>query len=257
MLSNTFGSLSYMLLTSVTGYVHKSAYSVKLLMFLFLLLSISISAKEMVTLGTLVFPPHSRIDAQTNKCVGSFVTITRKILADYDIDVDVVCAPPIRIYRMLESADIDFTINIKSTKALPHDVVFVDTPFSILKLDLYQHKNALSTKSVAAIRGFSYHGFRDKLMLEGYEFFDLPTSISAIQLFLKKRSSHLITYRSPAEFYIKNKNLDIKGSVSILPLVDVPTYFAISGNSPHLEKLKVAFNGYAAKNQISFFGQME
>ncbi|MFT6990583.1 MAG: hypothetical protein ACJASL_002561, partial [Paraglaciecola sp.] len=52
-------------------------------------------------------------------------------------------------------------------------------------------------KTVAAIRGFSYHGFRTKLTTQGYDFFDLPTSISAIQLFLKKRSSHLISYRSP------------------------------------------------------------
>jgi hypothetical protein len=49
-----------------------------------------------------------------------------------------------------------------------------------LKLDLYTHKNAQAVKSVAAIRGFDYHGFRTKLTTQGFEIFDLPTSISAI-----------------------------------------------------------------------------
>ena len=191
---------------------------------LLLLLSMSISARESVTLGTLVFPPHARIDELTNKCVGGFVTITKKILADYNLDVDVVCAPPIRIYRLLASADVDFTINIKSTKALPLDIVFVETPFSMLNLEFYTHKNTQAIKTVAAIRGFGYHGFRTKLIEEGYEFFDLPTSTAAIQLFLKKRSSHLISYRSPVESYITDKKLKIKGEMSTLPLIDVPTY---------------------------------
>jgi polar amino acid transport system substrate-binding protein len=206
-------------------------------------------------MGILVFPPHSRIDEISGECVGRFIARTKKILAEYAIGVDVICAPPIRIYRMLENADLDFTINIKSTKALPNDIVFVDTPFSTLQLDLYTHKNVQSMKSVAAIRGFSYHGFRTKLMREGYEFFDLPTSISAIQLFLKKRTNHLISYRAPVDYYIEEKKLKIKDGVDVLPLIEVPTYYAISGQSPHIGKLKAAFNDYASKHHLRFFDQ--
>jgi polar amino acid transport system substrate-binding protein len=236
--------------------MHRGAYGVKKLIFLFLFLCTPISAKESVTLGILVFPPHSRIDELTNECVGAFITITEKILAEYAINVDAVCAPPIRIYRMLENADVDFTINIKSTTALPKDIVFVDIPFSTLNLDLYSHKNAQSIKSVAAIRGFSYDGFRTKLLAQGYEFFDLPTSISAIQLFLKKRTNHLISYRAPVDYYIQEKKLNIKDSISILPLIDVPTYYGISSKSPHLEKLKAALDDYATKYQLTFFDQV-
>ena len=215
-----------------------------------------ICARKNVTLGTLVFPPYSKLDPATNQCVGRFISITKKILAEYDINVDVVCAPPIRIYRFLKNADVDFTINIKSTQALPKDIVFVDTPFNNLSLDLYYHKDTQSIKSVAAIRGFSYHGFRTKLTAQGYEFFDLPTSISAIQLFLKKRSSHLISYRSPMKYYIEEKKLNINKDVSVLPLTDVPTYYAISGDSPHLNKLKSAFDDYASKHQLTFFDEL-
>lgn len=227
----------------------------KQIAFLFLLLSTQLGARESVTLGILSFPPYARIDELTNQCVGIFITNTKAILAAYDIDLDVVCAPPIRIYRMLKNAEVDFTINVKSTKALPQDIVFVDIPYSTLHLDFYAHNDIQMQKSVAAIRGFSYHGFRTRLVSEGYDFIDLPTSISAIQLFLKKRSSHLITYRAPAEYYIREKNVDISDKVTIVPLVNVPTYYAISGQSPHLEKLKSTFNDYASKRQLSYFNQ--
>jgi polar amino acid transport system substrate-binding protein len=229
---------------------------VKILIYLFLVLSTPISARQNVTLGILVFPPHSKLDEVTNECVGRFVTITKKILAEYAINIDVVCAPPIRIYRLLENADVDFTINVKSTKALPKNIVFVDTPFDTLRLDLYTHKNTQFNKSVAAIRGFSYHGFRTSLTEQGYEFFDLPNSISAIQLFLKKRTRHLISYRSPVEYYIEEKKLNIKDDVSVSHLVDVPTYYAISGQSPHLKKLQAAFDDYASKHQVRFFEEL-
>jgi len=238
------------------GYVYRSVYSLKVLIFLLLVLSAPISSKDKVTLGILVFPPHSRIDELTNKCVGGFITITEKVLAEYNIKVDVICAPPIRIYRMLENADLDFTINIKSTQALPKDIVFIDTAFSTLKLDLYSHKNLHSMKSVAAIRGFSYHGFRTKLMKEGYDFFDLPTSISAIQLFLKKRTNYLISYRAPVDYYNEEKKLNIKDGISVLPLIEIPTYYAISGQSPHLEKLKAAFDDYTFRHKLTFFDQV-
>jgi len=224
-------------------------------MFLFIVLSTSISARENVTLGIPVFPPHSLIDELTNECVGGFVTATKKILAEHAINVDVVCAPPIRIYRLLKNAEVDFIINIKSTKALPKDIIFVETPFNTLYLALYTHKNSIEIKNVAAIRGFGYHGFRDKLMGDGYDFFDLPTSTSAIQLFLKKRSSHLISYRSPVEYHIKENNLDIEYGVSVLPLLDVRTYYAISAKSAHLGKLQTALEDYASKHQLTFFDQ--
>jgi polar amino acid transport system substrate-binding protein len=88
------------------------------------------------------------------------------------------------------------------------DIVLVDTPFSTfstLSRYLYSHKSTASTRSVEAIRGFSYHVFREELTAQGYEFFDLPTSISAIQFFLKKRTKYLISYRPPVDYFIDGK----------------------------------------------------
>jgi hypothetical protein len=75
----------------------------------------------------------------------------------------------------------------------------------------------------------------------------LPINISAIQLFLKKRTSHFISYRSPVDYYIQEK-LNLKDNVIIESLEDMPTYYVISGQSPHLEKRQAAFNDYASKN---------
>jgi polar amino acid transport system substrate-binding protein len=155
-----------------------------------------------------VFPPDSRLDEVTQKCIGAFIDVTEKIMAEYTIKLDVICAPPIRIYKLLENADIDFTINIESTEALPDDHVFVETPYQTLYLDLYTHNKLTSIKEVAAIRGFGYHGYRNKMLANGYTFFDLPTSISAIQVFLKKRSRHLISYRAPVDYYINEKKTE-------------------------------------------------
>ncbi|MFQ3189125.1 MAG: phage terminase large subunit [Paraglaciecola sp.] len=98
------------------------------------------------------------------------------------------------------------------------------TPFNTLKLDFYTHKNTEFNKSVAAIRGFSYHGFKASLTEQGYAFFNLPNSISALQLFLKKRTRHLISYRSPVEYYMDEKKLNIKDDVTVAHLLDVHTY---------------------------------
>jgi polar amino acid transport system substrate-binding protein len=110
---------------------------------------------------------------------------------------------------------------------LPKDIVFIGTPFNTLTLDFYSHKNTQSIKIIAAIRGFSYHGFRTKLTALGYEFFDLPNSISAIQLFLIKRSGHLISYRAPVQYLIEKNKLSMKDDVPVLPLANINIYYAM------------------------------
>jgi hypothetical protein len=122
-----------------------------------------------------------------------------------------------------------------------------------LTLDFYSHKNTQSIKIIAAIRGFSYHGFRTKLTALGYEFFDLPNSISAIQLFLIKRSGHLISYRAPVQYLIEKNKLSMKDDLPVLPLANINIYYAISGQSPHIKKLKAVLDDYVSKHKLTFF----
>jgi len=45
--------------------------------------------------------------------------------------------------------------------------------------------------------------------------------------------------------------------MSVLPLVNVDSYYGISAKSPHLGKIKFALDDYAAKHQLQFFEQVK
>ena len=45
--------------------------------------------------------------------------------------------------------------------------------------------------------------------------------------------------------------------MSVLPLVNVNSYYGISAKSPHLGKIKFALDDYAAKHQLQFFEQVK
>jgi hypothetical protein len=231
-------------------YVKLKTLSVFLLLF-----SCALNAENKITLGVVLFPPDSVLDISTKECVGDFIEITRQVLLEYSINIDTVCAPPIRIYRFLKNGDVDFTINIKSTKAMPKNMVFTEIPFHTLNLNLYAHQSAKEQKNVAVIRGFGYHGYRDKLVGEGFKVIELPTSVASLEVFLKKRSSHLLAYQSPVNYYLHMNKVDLGEYITVTPLLDIPTYYAISGSSPHLEKLLGAFNHYATKHRLENFQQ--
>ena len=225
--------------------------------FLLLLLffSSALLGSERATLGVILFPPNVLIDEVTGECRGHGIQTTREILAEYSIEIDVICAPPVRIYRLLENAEIDFTINIKSTKGLPEDVTFIDKPYRILQLKLYSHLDRKNGKDVAAVRGFDYQGFRNKLIQQEYRFFDLPNSISSIQVFLKKRIPHLISYGGPYGYYIRDKKLKVSDAITSTHLYSVPTHYTITNKSPHLKALIAAFDLYADTYQVEYFKQ--
>jgi polar amino acid transport system substrate-binding protein len=225
-----------------------------ILLFLsFLLFHAATTASNKPVFGVLLFPPSVFIDEETGICMGEVISLTRKILDEQSIPIDIICAPPSRLYRMLENEQIDFTMNIKSTKSLPDDIVFIETPYSTLQLNQYSHINREAEKYVAATRGFDYQGYRDVLTEKKYNFIDLPNSISAIQVFLKKRSAHLLSFKRPFDFYIKDKQLKISDTIITTTLFAVPTFYGINNASPHLDKLSMAFNHYADKHDVKYF----
>ena len=65
-----------------------------------------------ITLALLEFPPHSYTRAGSMECIGYAVEATRFIFAKHGFSLTAICAPAIRVYRMLETGEIDLTINI-------------------------------------------------------------------------------------------------------------------------------------------------
>jgi polar amino acid transport system substrate-binding protein len=213
----------------------------------------SVQASTELTMGVVWFPPDVILDEKTKECVGRNITITRAILLKYDIKINVICASPLRIYRMIESEEIDFTINIKSTEALTKYVEFSDIPFRKIILNLYTHNEPNQNKTISMVRGFDYQGYRQRYSDEGFDFIDLPNTISAIRVFMKGRSHYMLSYESPVEHYLATNNITMKNTVSITPLLEIDSYYGVAKHSPHRHELMQAFSDYAVKHHAQYF----
>lgn len=204
-------------------------------------------------MGVLLFPPYAMLDEETSECIGQVIAITNKVLAEYGLNADAACSNPSHIYQLMADGDIDFTINIKQTSSLAKSTIFIDTPFRQLQLNMYSHNEWAHRKDIAGIRGFTYQGQRANLTTNGYTFYDMPTSISAIQLFLKKQSAHLLSYASSIDYLVAEKQLDIDNTVQVNPILAVNSHYAISATSKHRFALQHAFNDYAKKHKVTYF----
>ncbi|MBT0586730.1 substrate-binding periplasmic protein [Alteromonas oceanisediminis] len=209
-----------------------------------------------LTLGVLEFPPFSYTDEATGDCTGSAIELTREILASYSLSVEAICAPALRVYSMLESSEIDFTINIKSTPYIQNKVRFSQIPFGLLHIMLVSHERRGFENMVSAIRGFGYHGVRQKMLERGFVFQDTPGSIDAIKMFLRGRTRHLLTYEGPFNYHLARQTDADMRNFTIDPLLTVPTYFAVSQRSPYSDQLIHVFDTHAKLNNLSRFEEL-
>ncbi|WP_027672215.1 substrate-binding periplasmic protein [Rheinheimera baltica] len=205
--------------------------------------------------GVHNFPPYFVLNSPDD-CSGEAVELTRRILESETVKVTAVCATPARLYKMLELGEVDATINIKHTKALPQNVSFVAPPYAQLSLVLLTHGAAVAREkrlTVAAIRGFDYHGQRQLLEEKGYSFIDLPDSISAVELFVKGRSSALLTYEAPFNYYLKQHGKPFATHYQRFALDAIDTYYVVSNLSPHKDYISNTLQRYALSKQLSYF----
>lgn len=204
-----------------------------------------VKSKESIVVGLIVFPPLVQQDFE-GRCFGSTVERIYEIFLDSPFSVDLYCATPARVYRDLSNGKLDLTVNVKSTESLVDMVYFSKSPVNMLEVILYSNKNS-GISSVSAIRQFSYHGIRDKLLLEGYSIYDQPNSKEAITLFLRGGTNALISYRLPFEFYLnellKSGAYTRDGStLEVKSLLKVPTYFVVNKTSQHSQSLLAILN---------------
>jgi len=211
-----------------------------------------------IRMGLHNFPPYA-VMTDNGVCGGDAVDLTRKILETSDIKVVAVCASPARLYKMLGTGEIDLTINIKQTKALPANISFIEPPYTQLSLVLLSNVtptgalNSEEQPTIAAIRGFDYSGQRQQLSVRGYQFVDLPDSIDAIEMFIKGRSNALLTYEAPFNFFMKQGDFPKATIYHRQQLDRINTYFAISDQSLHKTYIHHAMSAYAASEQLRYF----
>ena len=221
----------------------------------FLLVIFGTAVGGEIRLGVHNFPPYITTDANGH-CIGEAIEITRNILQNDKIKVSTVCASAARLYKMLQNGEVDLTINIKHTKALPRNVSFVEPPYAQLTLILVTHGAAVAReehKTIAAIRGFDYHGQRPLLSEQGYRFIDLPDSLSAVELFVKRRTSALLTYEGPFIHYLQQNELPFAKHYQKQVLGTIDTHYVISAMSPHQDYIEKSLNHYATTNKLKYF----
>ena len=226
-----------------------------ILLILFAVSALAQAAGNEIRLGVHNFPPYF-VTSGSGHCGGEAVELTRSILQTEAITVRTVRATPARLYKMLQSGEVDLTINIKQTQALPADVSFVAPPYVQLSLVLLTHGAAVAREkqpTIAAIRGFDYHGQRQLLSESGYSFIDLPDSISAVEMFVKGRSSALLTYEAPFNYYLQQQALPFASHYQRRLLDTIDAYYVVSGRSEHLTYISTTLNRYANTEQLSYF----
>lgn len=222
-----------------------------------LLFCTSASIADEIRLGVHNFPPYFVMTDHDN-CAGEAVELTRSILQSADITVTAVCATPARLYKLLQSGEVDLTINIKHTQALPDNVSFIAPPYVQLSLILLTHGAAVAREkqpTIAAIRGFDYHGQRQVLTGKGYSFIDLPDSISAVEMFIKGRSSALLTYEAPFNYYLQQHNLPFEKHYQCQVLEDIDAFYVVSEQSAHKAYIDNKLTQHALDEQLSYFSR--
>jgi polar amino acid transport system substrate-binding protein len=216
-----------------------SGYLVFFTVIFTILLPLPIFAHEdvkTVTLGIVVFPPLVIKDSETGRCYGEVVEMSSKLLKQFGYNMNIECIPPIRLFERVKQGEIDLTVNVKGTAALDDHATFVHKPVTNLKLMRITNNERLNEKSIAGIRGYDYVGERTRLVDEGYEFVDMPSSVDSIKLFLFDRTASLITYERPFHYFLGEREFN-EETTSITLKRNIPTFFAVSSKSKYKEDL--------------------
>jgi len=198
-----------------------------------------------IRVGLIIFPPiiEKQIDDQ---CHGPALTDIRRLFAAQDLKVNFLCASPSRIYRLFNENKIDLTINVKSTSSLANNVLYSERPYIQLSVSLYTRQDA-SNKDISSVNKFEYHGMRDKLSREGYEFKDQGNPEESFAVFLRGGTDYLISYKRPFNAYLQT--ISQVQTISVLDtnfteevLTTAPSFFIVNGNSKNAELILEVVN---------------
>jgi polar amino acid transport system substrate-binding protein len=216
-------------------------------------LSVGSSGKQNIIFGMGVFSPGYIIDPETGRCTGRLIDTLNQIFSGSDFRLMFICTSPSRVYRMIENGEIDFTVNVTVTAQLEGLVTFVMPPYRDLNISLFTHKNSKPSKIISAVRGYQYNGQRKRLQEQGFEFYDLPDTASALRFFIKKRSTYLLSYQAPIIYMLNQKFSNIKHEIVEENISTLPTYFAITNKSKMFQQIKKTLEDYVLKQDREYF----
>ena len=164
-----------------------------------------------------------------------------------------ICASPSRIYELTEQGKIDFTLNSKETKSILPFVNVLEPAFSKEFVRMYTNTDMPESNKVAAVKGLQYLGQKEILKEKGYDVIDLPSGNTAIRVFLKKQSRHLLSFSSPMASYLKKTRNMIPAAVHLENLLAVQSNFMVLKSSPHNKEITSLLQRYANEFQIELY----
>ncbi|WP_337881266.1 transporter substrate-binding domain-containing protein [Rheinheimera sp.] len=208
-----------------------------------------------VRLGIHNFPPGFVMSGDGKTCSGRAVDILDRILNPVGLQIVPQCGTPARIYRQLDSGDLDIGISTITNPLVNHSHLFLTPPYTQLVLMLYSHPESATgaaTNSVVAIRGFEYQGQRLKLIQQGFEFIEMPDAVSAINFFLHQRAQHLISYQEPFLHYLQQHDAAPQSQIRQQHLMTVDAQLVVSARSAYKERIIQAVAQYAARHQCHY-----
>lgn len=190
------------------------------------------------------FPPYSYIDHRSKKCVGRLFDEIEPILREIGYKIKAVCAPPARLYHMMDLGHIGLTVNLKTTSQLNEHVTFSSQKISEISLSLYRATNDNKTKVIAGVRGYGYGGKRQLFIDDGFVFIDFPDTASAARFFLSGRVGYLMAYDEPFDFYVNRREFISKVAYQKSILSVEESFIAISNRSAAYERLVSELSDY-------------
>ncbi|WP_273209547.1 substrate-binding periplasmic protein [Marinobacter subterrani] len=164
-------------------------------------------AEKTLRVAYLEFPPLS-YQAADGTPAGSFIELTRKVVAEAGYQPDFIYLPVSRVYLYLINGTIDVWPGVTEVPRLEGEVLETwVSPFP-LQLSVWyregtpplEHFDQLQGKRVIVIGGYTYGGLLGWLERKsGIRLTEAPNHRSAVDMLKRKRGDYLLDYRAPVQ----------------------------------------------------------
>lgn len=208
-----------------------------------------------VRMGIHNFPPDFSVSKDGNQCGGRAVEVLDHILLPQGYEIVPVCTTPARMYRLLDTGDIDLSISTITNKLISKTHSFLLPPYLELELVLYSHSPATGApqdNTVAAIRGFDYQDMRGQMLKNGYKFIDMPDAISAVNFFMHQRSAHLLTYQGPFLYFMQHNNPEALTKFEYKSLIKIDIQVVVSARSRYRSQVIKMLSNYTELHKCRY-----
>ncbi len=200
-----------------------------------------------LTAGYIHFPPIAYTDDQ-GQAQGSIIDLTNQLAAASGYRVEWKSYPINRIYRSLDTGDIDFWPGSPKVPALQDFTVESSSLGVRVKLCAFalegtpriNHYKDLSNHDLVVIRGYTYREQLNRVIAENHSHpIVAPDHTAAMEILLRGRAQYLISYGHPMQEVLADYPLQ---GTRCDQLDEWPLVYVISKRNPQAEEIAEALD---------------